>query len=535
METEIRGDDLIEALAALARNPELLDRARARFDGQGSASPTPPVSPESDLDPSAEAEWRRERLKVKYSASTPYYQFENQAQEEEERLPRYIRPYKPLPGVTDIEQHAHANVKMRWVEQDIWRKEWDGQFRPSGPWQHQMPRPDETQGRLPVSDIEVRMAERNREASRPYHQFIYQVSQERDRIKGDLTILTRTLPQDVLASIRLATSRPPSGKDEPPGAREGMPPDINTMAYERVKSAWMFRKIWNPKWGVLPGMSWMHEVVDDDPAADAPGNTLWAPRAGGTEAASVPPTAPETAPPGMSTSSRRSASRRLDMSIIKDIIKDAATIKDANAVGGAGADPLPEDEAQRAPPPPGPHRRSARSSRGQDARPAGKRQQRSTRKAPAGEGHSLDTERAALGPAHASRVSKRGRPRAAAEPAVQAAPVPAGAPAPRRSKRLQAVADKRVTRGRTAALDTEHVEAVLLDALRALTGLGVTHDDSKLDNFRLVGGGARVMVINLESGYIMTAEDPEFDARSDAKFTAQQYWLAYGGKQPMLM
>jgi hypothetical protein len=195
----------------------------------------------------------------------------------------------------------------------------------------------------------------------------------------------------------------------------------------------------------------MHEVVDDDPAANAPGNALWAPSAGGAEKVSVPRTAPETAPLGIFGESGRSVARGLNMSmsIINDIIKDA------NAAGAAEADLPPKNKAQRAPPAPGSQRRSVRSTRGQDARPAGKRQQRNTRKAPVGEVHSLDTERAALGPIRASRVSKRGRPRAAAEPALPAAPVTSGAPPAagtlRRSKRLQAVADKRLARGRTAA------------------------------------------------------------------------------------
>ncbi|SPQ21176.1 a505a8da-e047-4946-99ab-bbf81f681c51 [Thermothielavioides terrestris] len=85
-------------------------------------------------------------------------------------------------------------------------------------------------------------------------------------------------------------------------------------------------------------------------------------------------------------------------------------------------------------------------------------------------------------------------------------------------------------------LDTEHVEAMLLEALRALTNLGVTHDDSKLDNFRLVREKDRIMVIDFDSSYIMAeTDDPEANARSDAKFAAEQYWLAHGGRRPKLM
>lgn len=85
-------------------------------------------------------------------------------------------------------------------------------------------------------------------------------------------------------------------------------------------------------------------------------------------------------------------------------------------------------------------------------------------------------------------------------------------------------------------LDTDHVEAMLLEALRTLTYLGVTHDDSKLDNFRLVGDRDRVMVIDFDSSYIMgPGDNPEKNARSDARFATQQYWLVHGGKKPKLM
>ena len=59
------------------------------------------------------------------------------------------------------------------------------------------------------------------------------------------------------------------------------PLDINTTAYERLKSAWTRRGIWNNKWGVLPAMSWKHEepfeemlrerLLQRELAADNPG------------------------------------------------------------------------------------------------------------------------------------------------------------------------------------------------------------------------------------------------------------------------
>ncbi|KAK4155047.1 hypothetical protein C8A00DRAFT_32132 [Chaetomidium leptoderma] len=70
---------------------------------------------------------------------------------------------------------------------------------------------------------------------------------------------------------------------------------------------------------------------------------------------------------------------------------------------------------------------------------------------------------------------------------------------------------------------------------RALTNLGVTHDDSKLDNFRLVADRTRIMVIDFDSSYVMTTDDPEFNATSDAKFATEQYWLVHGGRKPKLL
>jgi hypothetical protein len=48
-------------------------------------------------------------------------------------------------------------------------------------------------------------------------------------------------------------------------ALEALPtPDINTLAYERMKNRWMKRGIWNEPWGVLPGMSWKHEQATEE-------------------------------------------------------------------------------------------------------------------------------------------------------------------------------------------------------------------------------------------------------------------------------
>ena len=73
--------------------------------------------------------------------------------------------------------------------------------------------------------------EHRRDASLPFHRFIYHVSKARDRIRDSI---------------------------------DTNPPDINTKTYEAVKAIWTNRGSWNTKWGVLPGMSWNHEQPRDD-------------------------------------------------------------------------------------------------------------------------------------------------------------------------------------------------------------------------------------------------------------------------------
>jgi predicted Ser/Thr protein kinase len=74
---------------------------------------------------------------------------------------------------------------------------------------------------------------------------------------------------------------------------------------------------------------------------------------------------------------------------------------------------------------------------------------------------------------------------------------------------------------------------MLLESLQALTNLGVAHDDSKLDNYLIVGD--RIMVIDFDSSYFMKNGEPQFHAEMDANFATELYWLAHGGTKPKLM
>jgi hypothetical protein len=194
-------------------------------------------------------------------ASEPDKQF--RAQVEEER--RRIWNAEPRTGWMEItsdlytfQEEARETVKKRWVEQGIWNNKWN--YYTIGRWKHEEPLELESESetdteaessrppfsflskepqpkpRRPKSDEEKRriaerrvVREREREASRPYHQFVYQISKERERIQE---------------------SANGEGADTA---------DINTRAYENVKNTWTKRGIWNKRWGVLPGMSWKHE------------------------------------------------------------------------------------------------------------------------------------------------------------------------------------------------------------------------------------------------------------------------------------
>jgi hypothetical protein len=218
------------------------------------------------------------------AASLPQEQFEAQVEEERERI-WYADPrtkssqYRSID--TTFDEDAREKVKKRWIEQGIWKNKWDDTA--DGLWKHEEPLQIESElatdteavppprpfsfaapqklpqpnPRRPKSDngkrrIAQRRAvrEHEREASRPYFQFVYQISKERERVQ----------------------------EDESANGEGADAADINMRAYENVKNTWMKRGIWNGRWGILPGMSWKHErPLEEEPADDAafvPANPL---------------------------------------------------------------------------------------------------------------------------------------------------------------------------------------------------------------------------------------------------------------------
>lgn len=218
---------------------------------------------------------RRKRLMMEHEASRPYNQFEAQVNQETTCRLFEANPNDILPTDEEValfQSEAEEFVRRRWSEQGIWNEKW-------GPdadwcWKHEEPLESETESEIEseieseaasasdfsfstkqqrkprepkTMDEKARIAERRilreqeREASRPYYQFVYQVSEERERIQGE--------SPDWLSPDHVA---------------------INTTAYEQVKTIWTNLNIWNERWGVLPGMAWKHEEPFDKMAVDSP-------------------------------------------------------------------------------------------------------------------------------------------------------------------------------------------------------------------------------------------------------------------------
>jgi hypothetical protein len=260
--------------------------------------------------------------------------------------------------------------------------------------------------------IEERRAvrERQREASRPYHQFVYQISKERERIQEE--------------------SENGKGADAA---------DINTRAYENVKNTWTKRGIWNGRWGILPGMSWKHEEPLEEVAADGSGLVPANPLVNGSHEAGEAPAIRIFGSPSPVQSNHHQASGALNSS-------QQGPPANIDSAGLENGDAERSSSTWNSPPP---------SSGKRVLRPAGQALLPSKRKASYKDGQPAN---ASLGPVHSSKVSKAagkrkgpqrrlnisqnvssdGLPLSSSTDAAEPLPSPPLVPVtPRRSKRIQ--------------------------------------------------------------------------------------------------
>ena len=157
------------------------------------------------------------------------------------------------PNIYDWEEAAEANVRYRWIQQGIWDERWDTQAykiwkhelqdpllpeRPSMSVKDAVVRNLGTQRKRQHQDFEDKYQEslqsavefQNRQSSRPCYQFVYQFCEERQWIKMGFSKADQD--QDI---------------------------DLDTKAYESLKSRWIRDGIWDDDWTLIPGVSWRHE------------------------------------------------------------------------------------------------------------------------------------------------------------------------------------------------------------------------------------------------------------------------------------
>lgn len=193
--------------------------------------------------------------------STPGAQFYSQVRDELDRIRAAVaKGLIQQSGVPDLQESAEANVKYRWIKQGIWDKQWG--VEPGESWKHELLHPLAPVGASNyVSDSEIiksgtkrkrhlpylekdyeEMVQcpidlQHRQLSRPCYQFLYHFCQEREWIKMGL-----------------------SNQDDDQNA------NLDSRAYDIVKSRWNRDGLWDEDWRCIPGTLWRHERPPKYPA-----------------------------------------------------------------------------------------------------------------------------------------------------------------------------------------------------------------------------------------------------------------------------
>ncbi|QSS61266.1 hypothetical protein I7I51_03439 [Histoplasma capsulatum] len=252
---DIRGDGLVRAqraLEALQQDPQLLDHTRRRFSDSPpsykshqshnstlSQSPIPPGEDQRIREENQRREEQRFRLIRERGASSPYEQFTSQRKAEENRIFKAAMDRtEHVPVGISFYRLAEVNIKKRWIEQGIWNDKWNSRTTlASTKWKHE---------ELEESDSE---SDTDRVVT-PQPRFSFFPTEPKPRRqKSDQE-------KQLIAERRAALKCERSEEVTAPATTED---DINTQAYENIKSTWVRRGIWDVKWGILPGMSWKHE------------------------------------------------------------------------------------------------------------------------------------------------------------------------------------------------------------------------------------------------------------------------------------
>ncbi|MCJ1355518.1 MAG: hypothetical protein MMC33_005510 [Icmadophila ericetorum] len=211
MADNLRGDGLARVHRALDRleaDPLGLGRTRMRFSqspppytSNPSGTTTRSASPDTRSDEQRRREQRRYQFIRERAASLPQKQFEAQVEEERKQIwyadPRTrMSQYRSID--TTFDEDARETIKKRWAEQEPLELEseletdTEAAFPPHSFLFGIHQKPPQLKPRRPKSNDEKQRAakrravrECEREASRPYHQFVYQILKERERIQDE--------------------------------------------------------------------------------------------------------------------------------------------------------------------------------------------------------------------------------------------------------------------------------------------------------------------------------------------------------------
>ena len=260
------------------------DLTKRRFSRSPPTVPSVPSTTWEESEPSSPTEHLQNKESKELQKSTAAAQWGIQMRDEVDRiLAARDRNLLHEHIGSDWEDAAEANVKYRWIQQGIWDERWESE--PSKTWKHErddtlLPRTcsestsdglitgfgtkRERQGLEPEEDyaesLRCAIDFQNRQSSRPCYQFLYQFCQERQWIKMGLS-----------------------------NGNQSQHANLDTTAYENLKSRWIRDGIWDDEWTSIPGTTWRHERLRKFPSSLEVFRQQDARKAAKTEKADRPP------------------------------------------------------------------------------------------------------------------------------------------------------------------------------------------------------------------------------------------------------
>lgn len=236
----------------------------------------------SDEGPPREAhDMRAAKIWEGYYASYPARQFalqlRNLLAQRSGTSPFISCEVTPEPTRSEIEC-----IRNRWIDQGIWRPEWKQMPDPDSQWLHEDKQPysifvynnapesgQQTKKETPAKRAKRVQAMQKADASRPFYQFMNQVSTQREYMQhhfesGDKQ--PEYMPERFKLEASLAEKHSVHKEEDDDIEEEiyhvgpGGKSTLNSMAYEIVRLRWKWWGIWDPTWIHMPGMTWQHEM-----------------------------------------------------------------------------------------------------------------------------------------------------------------------------------------------------------------------------------------------------------------------------------